>query len=134
MLNEGLGCHSWEVLKNWQRNRQGNSFYKYASYGHQKPNLSTKILSISKFPIKLLNWFDLEYSVLKLRCLLLKLLIDSMCIERSGLRVMLFVLLVKTFSNEFNDLVKHYTANVYRQRTDKLMLKSVISTVRWIRK
>ena len=27
-----------------------------------------------------------------------------------------------------------YTANVYRQTTDKLMFKSVISTVRWIRK
>ena len=27
-----------------------------------------------------------------------------------------------------------YTANAYRQRTDKLMFKSVISTVRWIRK
>ena len=26
------------------------------------------------------------------------------------------------------------TANVYRQTTDKLMFKSVISTVRWIRK
>ena len=27
-----------------------------------------------------------------------------------------------------------YTANVHRQTTDKLMFKSVISTVRWIRK
>ena len=27
-----------------------------------------------------------------------------------------------------------YTANAYRQMTDKLMFKSVISTVRWIRK
>ena len=27
-----------------------------------------------------------------------------------------------------------YTANVYRQTTDKLMFKGVISTVRWIRK
>ena len=27
-----------------------------------------------------------------------------------------------------------YTANAYRQTTDKLMFKSVISTVRWIRK
>ena len=27
-----------------------------------------------------------------------------------------------------------YTANVYRQTTDKLMFKSVISTIRWIRK
>ena len=27
----------------------------------------------------------------------------------------------------------NYTANVYRQRTDKLMFKSVISTLRWIR-
>ena len=27
-----------------------------------------------------------------------------------------------------------YTANAYRQTTDKLTFKSVISTVRWIRK
>ena len=30
--------------------------------------------------------------------------------------------------------VEKYTANAYRQTTDKLMFKSVISTVRWIRK
>ena len=32
-------------------------------------------------------------------------------------------------------LWKHfYTANVYRQTTDKLMFKSVISTQRWVKK
>ena len=29
---------------------------------------------------------------------------------------------------------KTYTANAYRQTTDKLMFRSVISTVRWIKK
>ena len=32
------------------------------------------------------------------------------------------------------DFTLHYTANVYRQTTDKLMFKNVISAVRWIRK
>ena len=34
----------------------------------------------------------------------------------------------------FNSQLTFCTANAYRQTTDKLMFKSVISTVRWIRK
>ena len=41
---------------------------------------------------------------------------------------------IRYFAIEVYNKVVSYTANVYWQTTDKLLFKSVISTVRWIRK
>ena len=54
-------------------------------------------------------------------------------------QVLIFVSCCKMKKHSFMNLDYHwrsmaYTANAYRQTTDKLMFKSVISTVRWIRK
>ena len=44
---------------------------------------------------------------------------------KHGLLILFLYLIYKKLS---------YTANVYMQTTDKLMLKNVISTVKWVRK
>ena len=43
------------------------------------------------------------------------------------------ILVKMQYKNMYLSTLVH-TANVYRQTTDKLMFKSVISTVRWMRK